>query len=125
MVIVKVELPTELDEQFKKKVFEVYGYKRGSISLALIDALKLWIEREINPVGVHDYVNYSEIRAKYPGKYIILKDNEVVLVKDTLEEIYTELSTMERKKYQLLTPQKHTIKRQKGRNLGWRMKRRQ
>ena len=89
MVIVKVELPTELDEQFKKKVFEVYGYKRGSISLALIDALKLWIESD--PAGVYDYVNYSEIRAKYPGKYIILKDNEVVLVKDTLEEIYTEL----------------------------------
>lgn len=123
MVLVKVELPPELDQQFKKKVLDRYGYKRGSISLAMLEAIKEWIEKDNDQTGKHDYVNFDEIRANYPNKYIILKDDEVVLIKDTLDEIYNELPTIKREKYQLLTPSKNKFNQQKGRKLGWRMKR--
>lgn len=123
MVLVKVELPPELDQQFKKKVLDRYGYKRGSISLAMLEAIKEWIEKDNDQTEKHDYINFDEIRAKYADKYIILKDEEVVLVKDTLDEIYNDLSSMEREKYQLLTPSKNKFIQQKGRKLGWRMKR--
>ena len=123
MVIVKVELPPDLDQQFKKKVLDRYGYKRGSISLAMLEAIREWIEKDNDQKGKHDYINYDEIRVNYPDKYIILKGDEVVLVKDTLDEIYSELPSMEREKYQLLTPSKNKFNQQKGRKLGWRMKR--
>ena len=121
MVVVKVDLPNELDLKFKKKVLDTYGYKKGSISQAMIEAIKMWIEHE--NLDLHDYINYDEIRAQYTGKYIVLKDNEIELVKDTLEEIYDELPSLGDEKFQLLTPRKNKFNQVRGRRLGWRMKR--
>ncbi len=44
MGIIKVEIEDEILEKFKRKAMETYGYRKGSIKLATIEALKNWLE---------------------------------------------------------------------------------
>lgn len=39
-----LELPEELDREFRKEIFRRYGYKRGSIKRAFMEAIKLWMK---------------------------------------------------------------------------------
>ena len=43
---IDVILPDNLEEQFRKKVFEKYGMKRGNITVAIQEAIENWIEKE-------------------------------------------------------------------------------
>jgi len=40
---IDVILPDDLEEKFRKKVFEKYGMKRGNITAAIKEAIEGWI----------------------------------------------------------------------------------
>jgi len=42
---ITVVLDNELDEKFRETVFKVKGMRKGNIQEAVIEALKLWIEK--------------------------------------------------------------------------------
>jgi len=44
MAELKVYLSGELDKRFRKLAMEIYGYGRGSLSEAAVDALTKWCE---------------------------------------------------------------------------------
>ena len=119
MSLIKVNLPPDIDKKFREKALKKYGYKRGTLTAALLDAINLWLSQsDISDEG-STYINYNEIRSKFPGKYVVLNESKVILVKDTLQEIYNELPNPKDEKYTLLAP--HILNKE--RNLGWRMKR--
>lgn len=41
---IDVILPEDLEEKFRKKVFEKYGMKRGNITTAIQEAIENWIK---------------------------------------------------------------------------------
>jgi hypothetical protein len=50
MVRFAVEIPEDLNREFRIKVIQVFGSKKGSITKAVTEALRLWIkEREVPP----------------------------------------------------------------------------
>ncbi|MFA5001978.1 MAG: hypothetical protein WC502_03260 [Methanolinea sp.] len=42
---IDIILPDELEEEFRQEVAKELGMKRGNLSLALQEAVKLWIEK--------------------------------------------------------------------------------
>lgn len=45
MVKLMLNISEELDKEFREKVFEKYGIKRGNIKKAAEEALTQWIEK--------------------------------------------------------------------------------
>ena len=43
---VYVEIPDELEKRFRLKVLELYGAKRGALSKAMTEAVKLWLNNK-------------------------------------------------------------------------------
>lgn len=48
----RVYLPEELEKKFRKFSMETYGYSRGSLSRAAIEAIKSWISTHQTSPGV-------------------------------------------------------------------------
>jgi hypothetical protein len=46
MAELKVYLSEELDKRFRKLAMSIYGYGRGSLSEAAVDALTKWCDRQ-------------------------------------------------------------------------------
>lgn len=44
----KVVLPDDLEEKFRKKVFETKGMKKGNLSESAKEAIKMWIKSKRN-----------------------------------------------------------------------------
>jgi hypothetical protein len=42
---IDVILPDDLEEKFRKKVFDKYGMKRGNITTAIQEAIENWISK--------------------------------------------------------------------------------
>ena len=42
---IDVILPDKLEKQFRKKVFEKFGMKKGNITLAIQEAIGQWIKK--------------------------------------------------------------------------------
>jgi len=40
---IDIILPDDLEQEFREEVFKQLGMKRGNITIAIIDAIKLWI----------------------------------------------------------------------------------
>lgn len=45
MGAIKVILSDDLEEKFRKKVFQMYGMKKGNIKLAIEEAIQEWIKQ--------------------------------------------------------------------------------
>ena len=45
MGAIKVILTDDLEEKFRKKVFQMYGMKKGNIKLAIEEAIEDWIKK--------------------------------------------------------------------------------
>jgi len=43
---IKVNLPEELEEEFREEVFKSKGMKKGNLSLAIEEAIRLWIDMQ-------------------------------------------------------------------------------
>ena len=46
MGAIKVILPDDIEEQFRTEVFKSKGMKKGNLTLAIEEAIKMWIESE-------------------------------------------------------------------------------
>ena len=46
MGAIKVILPDDIEEQFRTEVFKSKGMKKGNLTLAIEEAVKMWIESE-------------------------------------------------------------------------------
>jgi len=45
---IDVILPDELEEEFRREVAKELGMKRGNLTIALHESIKLWIEKHRN-----------------------------------------------------------------------------
>lgn len=43
---IKVILPDELEQKFREEVFKSKGMKKGNITLAIEEAVRIWIDSE-------------------------------------------------------------------------------
>ena len=43
---IDVILPDKLEEEFRTEVFKSKGMKRGNITAAIVDAIRIWIQKE-------------------------------------------------------------------------------
>jgi len=90
--LIKSSLPKELEEAFRKRAMEKYGYSRGAISKALEAAIKLWIrydyeatkEEESNNRAFESLVD--ELESKHGGMYAVITGGELVSIHRDLEE---------------------------------------
>jgi hypothetical protein len=41
-----IELPDDLNKQFRMKIIEVYGSEKGAVTKAIIDAVRLWLREK-------------------------------------------------------------------------------
>lgn len=46
MARITIDIPDELDEQFRETVFNKFGMKKGNLTMAIEEALNNWIEKE-------------------------------------------------------------------------------
>jgi len=42
---ITISLPNNLEEELRRRAIELYGYKKGSLSKAVTDAIADWLER--------------------------------------------------------------------------------
>lgn len=92
--MIKGSVAKDLEELFRKKAMERYGYSKGAISKALEAAIKLWLrydyelsdEEEANNKAFESSVDDLEV--KYPGKYVVIANGRVVDVCDSIEEAF-------------------------------------
>lgn len=45
MARVDANIPDQLNKDFRKAVMDVYGSKKGNVSMAMVEALKDWINK--------------------------------------------------------------------------------
>ncbi|MFW9856984.1 MAG: DUF5678 domain-containing protein [Candidatus Thorarchaeota archaeon] len=127
MVIVKGTIPEELDQKFRKMVAKRYGLRKGAISSALEEAVRDWVEN-IYRSKSHQQLRTGnsfrdELIDKYPNKYVIIDEKEVLTVADSVVEATQEVRRKypERDKFTLIHAVPKTYSR---RQLGWRIRRR-
>ena len=69
MAELKVYLPDDLDQQFRKTAMAVYGYGRGSLSKAAVEAFSKWCDgREQSTTTVGEGGGPLRIAAKIEVK---------------------------------------------------------
>jgi len=97
MAIIKGSVPKAVEEEFRKRAMERYGYTKGALSKALEEAIKLWLRAETECSGEEERNNEAyvrlrdEINDKYSGKYVCIADGKILTVRDTLKEVYEEV----------------------------------
>lgn len=85
-------IPKELEERFRKRAMEKYGYSKGVISKALEEAIRLWLGRDDELVSEEESNNRAfesiigELEERYRGKYVVIAGGKLVSVHESLEE---------------------------------------
>ncbi|MCP8307177.1 MAG: hypothetical protein H3Z53_08555 [archaeon] len=90
--MIKGSLPKELEEMFRRKAMEKYGYSKGAVSKALEAAIKLWLrydyestdEEESNNRAFESMVN--ELEANYQGMYVVIAGGKLISAHRSLDE---------------------------------------
>lgn len=90
--MIKGELPKELEEMFRRKAMEKYGYSKGAISRALEAAVKLWLKYDYESVEEEESNNRAfesmvdELEEKYPGMYVVIAGGKLISAHRSLAE---------------------------------------
>ena len=58
---IKVEVDEEIARQFKKKAMEKYGYKKGALKKALVEAMKAFPPKQPNKMAKTDWSELAGI----------------------------------------------------------------
>lgn len=90
--MIKGKIPKELEEMFRKKAMEKYGYSKGAISKALEAAIKLWLmydyeltdEEEANNRAFESMID--KLEENYRGMYIVISNGRLTSVHKTIDE---------------------------------------
>ena len=71
---------------------EKYGYTKGSVSKALVSAVKLWLRYDFESTDEEGSNNrlfesmVDELEEKYSGKYVVIAGGKLISAYDTLDE---------------------------------------
>jgi len=90
--LIKGSISKEIEEIFRKRAMEKYGYSKGSVSKALEAAIKLWLRHEYEPEDEEELSNktfeevVSELEAKSPGMYAVIAEGQLVGAYKSFEE---------------------------------------
>jgi len=93
MAVVKGFVSEALEECFRRKAMEKYGYSKGALSKALEKAIELWLELETDETEEEKVNNEAyakvkdEILQSYRGKYVAIARGKVVASGDSYAEI--------------------------------------
>ncbi|MCY3414955.1 MAG: hypothetical protein INQ03_25115 [Candidatus Heimdallarchaeota archaeon] len=119
MATIKATISDELDEIFREKVLEKFGFRRGAITDAIVEAILQWVDQEIEvPIKKQELISHEKFTDK---SYIALLNEEIVVEADSLEELWDNLPVNTSDKYTLITPR---IKENIGKGqLGWNLTR--
>jgi len=96
MAVVKGFVSEALEESFRRKAMEKYGYSRGAISKALEKAIEMWLELETDETEDERVNNKAyaklkdEILRDYAGKYVVIAEGKIVASGDSLDDVYIE-----------------------------------
>ena len=90
--MIKGSIAKEIEEIFRRRAMEKYGYSKGAVSKALEAAIKLWLryeyelkqEEEINNKTFEEII--GELEAKFPGMHAVIAEGQLVGVYKSLEE---------------------------------------
>jgi len=90
--MIKGSIPKKLEEMFRKKAMEKYGYSKGAISKALEAAIRLWLRYDYDLADEEESNNRAfesmkeELEEKYQGMYVVIADGRLISVHKTLDE---------------------------------------
>ena len=93
MAVVKGFVSDALEESFRRKAVEKYGYSKGAISKALEKAIGLWLELETDETEEERLNNEAYVKLKdeilrsYTGKYVAIAKGKIVASGDSLTEV--------------------------------------
>jgi len=93
MAVVKGFVSDILEESFRRKAMEKYGYSKGAISKALEKAIELWLELETDETEEEKVNNEAyaklkeEILRSYTGKYVAIAKGKIVASGDSLSDV--------------------------------------
>jgi len=90
--LIKGSIAKEIEEIFRRRAMEKYGYSKGAVSRALEAAIKLWLRYEyelkeeegLNNKAFEEVVD--ELEAKSPGGHAVIAEGKLVGVYKSLEE---------------------------------------
>jgi tRNA 2-selenouridine synthase SelU len=90
--MIKGSLSKELEEMFRRKAMEKYGYSKGAVSKALEAAIKLWLrydyestdEEECNNKAFESMIN--KLEEKYKGMYVVIANGKLISTHKSLSE---------------------------------------
>lgn len=93
MAVVKGFVSDTLEESFRRKAMEKYGYSKGALSKALEKAIELWLELEADETEEERLNNEAyaklkdEIFRNHAGKYVAIAKGRIVASGDSLTEV--------------------------------------
>lgn len=123
--MIKGSIPKELEEAFRKRAMERYGYSKGAVSKALEAAIRLWLRYDYELMDEEMSNNRAfesmvdELEANYRGMYVVIAEGRLVSVHRTLDEALK----VERGRYRhriVLKVGEEPVRRVR---LGWRVRR--
>jgi hypothetical protein len=82
---IKVSVPDDKEEKFRKAAMKVFGHKRGSISKAAEKALEEWAEK-----NTEEEIELSGKFGDFLRKRAIESDKSATELQDELGEAYEE-----------------------------------
>lgn len=132
MGIVKTEIDDDIKRKLWKKAFEKFGYSKGSISLAIKEAIIKWLdenengeddtqrERLINNLVYQNLEN--KLLKEYKGKYVLIANGKLIATAGSYDDIVMIANErVPNAKHRLIFKVEERMYRKVGR-LGWRMK---
>ncbi|MEM2935728.1 MAG: hypothetical protein QW231_00945 [Candidatus Bathyarchaeia archaeon] len=92
MELIKGSVKKEIEEIFRRRAMEKYGYSKGAVSKALEAAIRLWLryeyelkeEEKLNNDAFEEIV--GEVEAKFSGMYAVIAEGRLIGVYKSLEE---------------------------------------
>lgn len=126
MATIKGEIPEELEREFRKKINEKTGMKKGSISQALKEAIELWMKQEEakdKKQSINDQMIYQELLEQNKTNYLVLdtetkkilsKGNDII---DVVKQ--AKMKVKPQNKVEIIARDEMQVRRAQ---LGWRVK---
>jgi len=96
MGAIKVILSDELEEKFRSEVFKSKGMKKGNITIAIEEAISMWIEtqktkrRQQKKHGKQEKTKITENRVRSKTTYKVKTQNINLLFFKWMEECFQE-----------------------------------
>jgi len=87
MGILVVKINDELEREFRKYAFLVFGQRKGSLSRAVEEAIRMWLTK----VREKRRIGFEELEVKVPNNK-----------RDVVKEILSEVNDVEKKKIRSL-----------------------